>query len=235
VALTIAALATLLTLTPRLPLQNVLAIGVALYLTSAMALSLGTRWGFLLGKFQFTDALEPRLLGLVPWPVPFLWVALVLASRQAAKVMLRPWRREKAYGWVLFGVSTLLMLLQAAVLDPFGHRVTRWWVWTDTPPALNWAGAPLTLFSDCAALTVVLLLVATAWLIPKRPTGSIPSLEPVVIWLAFLLCFALGNLRAGIWLPGAVGVTSLGLVGWLAWRGRQFSFSPAGASADAPA
>jgi hypothetical protein len=162
-------------------------------------------------------------------------MAVLIASRQTAKVILRPWRREKPYGWILLGVAIGLAVLQTATLDPFGHRVMSWWAWEQPRTSLNWAGAPLTLFLDSAVLATVLLVLVTAWFIPKRPAGVTLDFEPVIIWLVMQLGFSLGDLRGGLWLPGAVGLASAGAVGWLAWRGRLFSLNSQASSGGVPA
>jgi len=230
------AVATLLaSLARRLPLQNALACGLILFLTSAMVLAVAVHTRFPLGRLEFTEGVGPRLLGLVAWPVPFLWVALVLSSRQAGKVILRPWRRHRQYGWLLLGCAVLLALLLVAVLDPFGHQVKGWWTWHPRAGAPTWCGAPLALLPTSALLSAGLLLCATVWLIPKRPTGLTPDFEPVVVWLTLDAWLALGCLRSGWVLPAVVGLAGGAAVAWLAWHGKRAPIlTPPGAPAGAP-
>lgn len=219
----LAAITVLTCLARRLPWQNVATLGLVIFLTSGMILAVAVQSGFPLGRLEFSADFGPRLLGFVAWPIPFLWVAVLLASRQCAKVVLRPWRRQKGYGWLLLGVSIGLAVLQALALEPWGHRVKGWWSWADVDRALSWFGAPLGVLVAAPLLIAALLVLATPWLLPKRPTGQAPPFEPVVVWLALEGWFGLGNLRAGLVVPGGIALVAVVAVGVLAWRGRQFT------------
>lgn len=211
-----------------LPVQNVVACGLVLVLTSAVALALSVKQGFPFGRFEFTDALGPRLLEALAWPVPFLWVAVLLASRQTAKVILQPWRRSKPYGWWLLGTATALAAVQTLALEPFGHRVMGWWVWPKTTATVTWYGAPLLMVVGAVLLAVALLVLAGPWLISKRPTGRVPDFEPVWVWLGLMVWWTVGNLRTGLWLAAGVALVAGGVTLWAAWRGAGFTFgSPA--------
>jgi uncharacterized membrane protein len=225
----------LVSLARRLPVQNAVACGLVLLLTSGMALAVAAHTRFPLGHFEFTGALGWRFLGLVSWPVGFLWVAVLLSSRQSAKVMLRPWRRRRHYGWLLLAVSVVLSVGLTAVVNPFGHRVKGWWMWRPPADSLTWYGAPLALLPAAAVLGGGLLLCATPWLIPKRSTGQPPELEPVAVWVVLATWPALGCLRAGLIGPAALGLGGAALVAGLAWWGQRATVTPAAAAADAPA
>jgi uncharacterized membrane protein len=226
VCLVLAACTMLAALARWLPVQNVVACGLVLSLTSAMALAFSVKQGFPFGRFEFSDALGPRLLEAVAWPVPFLWVAVLLASRQTAKVILQPWRRSKPYGWWLLGTATTLTAVQALALDPFGHRVMEWWTWPKTDTAVTWYGAPLLMVVGALLLAVALLVLAGPWLVSKRPTGRLPDFEPVWVWLGLMVWWTAGNLRAGLWLAAAVALLAGGAVFWLAWRGAGATVGP---------
>lgn len=216
-----ASLALLASLAGRLPLQNALACGAMIGVTAGMVVAVAVHTRFPLGRFEFSDVSGPRLLGLVAWPVPFLWVALLLSSRQCGKLILRPWRRHRHYGWLLLGVSVVLVLLLTLVLEPFGQTVKGWWTWQLPAGTAGWQGAPVALLPAVAVLTALLLLGATMWLIPKRPTGLPPERTPAVIWLALDLWLTLGCLRAGLPLPAGLGLAAAAGVAWLAWRGHR--------------
>lgn len=219
----LAAITVLTCLARRLPWQNVGTLGLVIFFTSGMMLAVAVQSGFPLGRLEFSADFGPRLLGFVAWPMPFLWVAVLLASRQGAKVILRPWRRLKGYGWLLLGVSIGLAVFQMLALEPLGHRVKAWWSWADVDRPLSWYGAPLGVLLATPLLITALLVLATPWLLPKRPTGQAPPFEPVVVWLALEGWFGLGNLRAGLVVPGGIALAAMVAVGVMAWRGRQFT------------
>lgn len=223
----LASVAVLAALAARLPLQNVLAAGLLVVLTAGMVMAVCAFSGAPLGRFEFTRELGPRLLDYVAWPVPFLWLAVVMSSRQTARVILRPWRRVKHYGWWLLGVALVLGLGVSLALEPFGRLVLGWWKW---PPAVaghaNWLGAPV-FFPPAAALFLLgLLLIATPWLIAKRPTGLAPDYGPVLCWLVLDAWPTLGGLGARLWISAAIGLAVGAAAAVLAWRGGRAALSP---------
>lgn len=224
----LASVAVLAALAARLPLQNVLAAGLLVLLTAGMVMAVCAFSGTPLGRFEFTRELGPRLLDYVAWPVPFLWLAVVLSARQSARVILRPWRRVKHYGWWLQGVSLLLGLGMSLALEPFGRLVLGWWKW---PPAVaghaNWLGAPVFFPLAAALLLLGLQLIATPWLIAKRPTGLAPDYGPVLTWLALDAWATLGTLGARFWTPAALGLAMGTAAAVLAWRGGRAVLTPA--------
>lgn len=232
----LAAMTLLASLARRLPLQNALACGVVLGATSAMVLALAVHTRVPLGRLEFGGGLGPRFFGLVPWPIPFLCLATLLASRQSARLLLRPWRRHPRYGWLLLAVAVGLSVLLAAVLDPFGHRVKGWWTWPPGNGLTTWSGAPWEMLPATAALAGGLLLCATAWLIPKRPTAHPLELDPALVWVTLAVWAGMGCLRGGLLLPALTGLGAAVAVAWLGWRGKQAgAVTPAAAPDGAPA
>ena len=111
--LVVALLTTLAALARRLPLQNVVACGLALVLTMGMALvvagsGLQGQPGLASGGAEGRNGFAVHDLHWLAWPAPLLWTAVLLASRQTAKVLLQPWRRQKVYGWWLLGTAKWL-------------------------------------------------------------------------------------------------------------------------------
>lgn len=218
----LASVAVLAALATRLPLQNVLACGLLVALTAGVTMALGSFTGTPLGRYEFAAGLGPRLLEYVAWPVPFLWLAVVLSAHRTARVMLRPWRRGKSYGWWLLAVAAGLAWVLTLTLEPFGREVLGWWKWPAGATAqAHWWGAPLFFPLAAAGFVLGLLLVATPWLIAKRPTGLAPEYGPAVTWLALSLWAGLGGAITRQWVPAAIGLAGAVIAGILAWRGAQ--------------
>ena len=216
----LASVAVLAALAARLPLQNVLACGLLVWLTAAMVMAVCAFTGSPLGRFEFTRALGGRLMDYVAWPVPFLWLAVVLSARQSTRVVLRPWRRVKNYGLWLLGVALVWSLALALTLEPFGRQVLGWWQWpVRSASHAHWLGAPGMFPAMTAVFMAALLLIASPWLITKRPSGVEPDYGPVLTWLALDLWAVLGGLSARLWTPAALGVVAGGALAALAWRG----------------
>ena len=225
----VAALTILAALARRLPLQNVVACGLALSLTMGMALALVAS-GLHDGAGLPPGAVEPGTgsdthnLGWQAWPAPLLWTAVLLASRQTAKVLLQPWRRQKQYGWWLLGTATGLAWLAVLVSGPFVDRVLWWWSWPRG--GVSWYGVPPAWLAGVLVLIALFLLLASAWLIPKRPTGRAADFAPVWVWSGLVLWFALGDLRAGFWVAAGLGIAAAAMVTPLAWRAARMPISP---------
>jgi uncharacterized membrane protein len=190
----------------RLPTQNLIAVGLAIAGLGGLTWLLSARLGFPLGHYQQSEAFGPRVFGLLGWPVPFLWLAIVLGSRGAAKLALRPWRRARPYGWLLLATSTLLVLAQVAALEPFAIKVREYWQWT-TPgqAASGWYGLPWGSFAGYAILGLATLLCATPWMIVKRPSPSTTPSHALKLYLCLNALFVCGHAREGLW--GALGLT----------------------------
>ncbi len=212
-------------LATRLPVQNVLAGGLAVFFSVWMVMAVTARLAILPARCEFTRELGPRLLDLVAWPVPFLWLAVVLSARQCARLILRPWRRMRVYGWWLQGVSLATGLVLALVIEPFGHRVLGWWKWLLGGRSGTWWGAPAAFPAAVAVLLAGLLLVAAPWLISKRPTGQTPDYGPLWIWLGLDVWAVAGLLHAGHWMPALIGVVGGAGLAVLAWRGGRATFT----------
>ncbi len=216
----LASVAVLASLASRLPLQNVLFCGVLVFLTAGMVMAVGAFSGSPLGRFEFTRELGPRLLAHVAWPAPFLWLAVVLSARQTARVILRPWRRIKYYGWWLLGVSLGLGLGLSLVLEPFGRRVLGWWQWSAVVTGhTHWLGAPVFFPVAVAVFLLVLLLIATPWLIAKRTLGLTPDYGPVLTWLALDVWAVQGAFGGQLWIPSVLGLAVGVVTAVLAWHG----------------
>src|SRR5437899_7727823 len=106
----LAAATSLLGLARRLPEQNVF---MAAMLIAAISFTIAivaekTRVPF--GPRGYTDALGGKISG-VPWPMPLLWLVVIVNSRGVARLILRPWRKTTYYGFWVIGLASLLAVL----------------------------------------------------------------------------------------------------------------------------
>jgi uncharacterized membrane protein len=210
-----ATLATLAGLARQLPVQNTLLGAAIIALIGSVAHSLAAATAIPFGPFIYTDAAGPRLLNLVAWPLPLLWIVAVLNSRGVARLILRPWRKLRAYGFWLIGITIALTVLFDAGLEPFATVVKHYWVWQPTRLPFTWSGAPVTNFLGWLLTTLLIMAFATPALIDKRarPANRPADYHPLVIWLLAIILFATGAALRQLWLPVAfctvtgVGVT----------------------------
>jgi uncharacterized membrane protein len=216
----LATIGTVVALWRRLPLQNVLGAALIIALIGGAAHAVGEKTDLPFGPFVFGPEAGPKLFPTLPWAVPLLWVVAVLNSRGVARLILRPWRKTKAYGfWVIGSTAALVMLFDLA-LDPFASRAKHYWLWSPTRLPVTWQGAPLLNFLSWAVVTLLILAFVTPLLINKRPRAkSRPDYHPLGLWLAALLLFAGGAALKRLWPATAVDAGIGAVTAVLAIRG----------------
>ena len=197
-----AAGSTLASLWRRLPLQNVLTVAFGVAVIGGGLTTLGAKTGLPFGPFIFGSGIGPVYYKSLSWVMPLIWVVIILNSRGVARLILRPWRKNKTYGYKVIGLTALLVLLFDVAFDPFASRVRHSWVWMPSALKLTWQGAPLANFLTWAAITLLILVVITPWLVVKQPRQKRGAdLYPIGVWLGGLVLFAVGCGVNGIWAP----------------------------------
>ena len=220
------AVATMVSLCGQLPGQNVLLAAVVIGFIGGLAHGLGAATAIPFGPFTFTDNAGFKILGVVAWPVPAIWIIAILNSRGVARLILRPWRKLRTYGFWLIGVTAALTVLFAVALDPFAAQVKRYWLWQPTKFPFTWHGAPLVSFLGWLVTTLLILAFATPALINKQPEfrakRTPPDYLPLVVWLLSLALFATGAIMHKLWpAAGFCIITSVATV-FLAVRGARW-------------
>lgn len=207
------ALTTLAALARHLPMQNtLLAAGIIAALGTGAHL-VGALTAIPFGPFRFTEAAGPRLFGLVAWITPFLWVLVVLNSRGVARLILRPWRKLRNYGFWLIGLTVVLSVLLEAAFEPFAAAVKNYWLWEPTRLPVTWGGAPVTNFIGWFVTALLIMAFAAPTLIDKRArsAGRPPDYHPLVVWLLALGLFATGLGLRQLWVHAGYCVV-LGII-----------------------
>jgi len=202
--LLLAAIGTLVSLTRQLPLQNVLLAAFVIALMGGAAHALGARAGIPFGEFTFGAAIGPKIFNTLPWAMPLIWIVAVLNSRGVGRLVLRPWRKTKNYGFWLMGLTSVLTALFDLALDPFAARIKHYWFWTPTKFPLSWQGAPLVDFLGWGIVTLLILVFITPALINKKLSKrSVPDFHPLCVWLGSVLLFGIACAMQGLW-PAAI-------------------------------
>ena len=203
---------TLASLWRHLPLQNVLLAAFGIAVIGGGLTALGAKTYLPFGPFIFGTAFGTLLFNTLPWAMPLVWVVVVLNSRGVARLILRPWRKNKTYGYRLIGLTAVLVLLFDIALDPFASRVKHYWHWLPTTLPLNWQGAALINFLAWALITVLILLFISPALIVKKPRSKRGAdLHPLCLWLGGIILFGTGSGIQAIWTPVFVDV-AIGIV-----------------------
>jgi uncharacterized membrane protein len=200
--LILAAMASILALNRRLPLQNVLtAAGIAAVFGGiAHALTAVPNLPLPFGPLIFNPSAGAKIFNHLPWTIPLLWIVVILNARGVSRLILRPWREVKNYGFWLMGLTVLLVVAFDVALEPFAARVKHLWIWKPTGTTITWQGATSLNFIAWALVSLLILAFATPFLIRKQGNLSDPDLHPLFIWLGALLLFTIGCAETGLWL-----------------------------------
>ncbi|HSY74628.1 MAG TPA: carotenoid biosynthesis protein [Dongiaceae bacterium] len=205
VLLLLAVIGTLVSLTRQLPSQNVLLAASVIAIVGGGISALGAITGIPFGPFTFTAELEPKIFNTLPWAMPLVWVVAILNSRGTARLILRPWRKTRSYGFCLMGLTAALTMLFALAFDPFASRIKHYWLWSPIRFAITWQGAPLVNFSSWGIVTLLILVLVTPALINKQLSKRrSPDFHPLCVWLGSILLFGIAAGMNGLWTAVAV-------------------------------
>lgn len=224
VLVVLAAVTTLVSLARQLPTQNVMLAAAGIALIGGIAHLIGATMAIPFGPFTYTEAAGPKLFNTLAWPVPVIWVIAILNSRGVARLMLRPWRKLRAYGFWVIGLTAVLTVLFDFNLEPFAARARHYWVWNATKFPLTWQGVPLVNFLGWLLVALLILAFVTPALIDKRllPAKRPPDYHPLAVWLLAQALFAAGALAHGFWLALNVGLSTSVVVAAVALRGARW-------------
>jgi uncharacterized membrane protein len=207
------ALATLSTLSAQarqLQWQYVLAVAGIIAVVGGGALALSLESGIPFGPFDFGPAAGPKLFNCLPWTIPLIWIVVLINSRGVSRLILRPWRKTKTYGFWLIGVTVGLVGLFDLGMDPFLVHLQRFWFWRPTKFPVNWQGAPLTNVLGWIVVSLLIFAFATPMLIKKQPgQKSHPDYHPLGMWIGALGLFAVAAGMHGLWVPLALDVVAV--------------------------
>lgn len=218
----VATFSTCFSLSRQLPGQNVMMSVVIIAVLGGLAHAAGALTSVPFGPFVYTGKAGPRLSHVLPWWIPFLWVVVLLNSRGVAKLILRPWRKTRSYGFRLLGVTVALCVVFDLGLEPFATRVGDFWLWLPTRLPLSWYSAPLTNTVGWAVASLLVLAFATPSLINKSPATPPRDLHPLVLWVALSLLFVAGSAAHYLWGATAVTGIAVSIVMVLAVRGYRW-------------
>ena len=207
-----------------LPVQNVLLAAAIIGLIGGIVELVGAASGIPFGPRIFLDESGPQIFGILPWGLPLVWIVFLLNSRGVARLMLRPWRKSKTYGFRVIGLTCLLVVALNLGFEPFASRANHFWIWQSAKNLLAWYGAPWVNFVSVGLTVLLILAFATPSLINKTPSSKkrLPDYQPLILWLAMNLYFAVANGFAGLQLAMVIGLVLSFVAGIFAWRGARW-------------
>jgi uncharacterized membrane protein len=221
----LAAVASLMALSRQLPAQNVLLAAVVIGLCGGLAhgLSADSSISLPFGPIHFNSQSTGAFLNWVPWTIPFIWIIALLNARGLARLILRPWRTCRNYGFRLIGLTVLLAVAFDVALEPFAWYARHFWYWQSTRLTIHWQGVSPLNFLGWALVSSVVMLLITPTLIPKQPRPpAAPDYHPLGIWLGAFLLFAIGSARASLWGAAAADAAIVLVTAGFALRGANW-------------
>lgn len=194
-------IATLASLARALPGHKVLIAATIIAVLGGSAHAIGVASAIPFGPFVYTDAAGPRLFNTVAWPMPFVWIVIVLNARGVARLGLKPWRKTKTYGFWVIGIATLLVVLLDLGLETFAAKVARYWLWLPTKFSCTWHGMPWINSLGWALVSLLMFAFATPFLINKssRSRKLPPDYHPLIVWVMLLIWFGTGAAMEQVW------------------------------------
>jgi uncharacterized membrane protein len=211
----------LASLTCQLPLQNVMFASVIIAAVAGAVQTLGAMTAIPFGPYVYMDAIGQRLFEPLPlpWTVPFIWIIAISCARGVGRLILRPWRKTRSYGFWLMGLTVALIVLFDLGLEPFATQVKKFWFWAPTRAGIYWYSTPWVNFFAWAGTGLLILAFATPTLINKKPVSQPPDFHPLIIWLLVSLLFATGAIANRLWAAAAVIVAHSLITAIFAVRG----------------
>ena len=217
----LAAVTSLLGLARRLPEQNLFMATTLITAISFIITVIAEKTRVPFGPRGYTDALGGKVFG-VPWPMPLLWLVVVVNSRGVARLILRPWRKTTYYGFWVIGLAGMLAVLFDASLEPFATRSRHYWFWETHVHVPGWYSAPWVNYLGWFVSALGILAFTTPWLINKQPVKQPTDYHPLVLWLFLNLYFATGNALQHLWFAVAFSLVVNVLVTAYAVRGARW-------------
>jgi len=194
------ALASIVSLNRQLPLQNVLSAAAITAAIGGLAHALSVRSAIPFGPVVFNSQAAWQFFNTLPWTIPALWIVVIFNARGVGRLILRPWRKVKSYGYWLIALTALLAVAFDLALEPFAWHVKHLWLWQPTKLVVAWHCVSALNFIGWGGVSLFILMLITPSLIRKQPGGSnVPDYQPLAIWLGALLIFAVGSAGAGLW------------------------------------
>jgi uncharacterized membrane protein len=222
VVLFLALASTLTSLSGQLPLQNVLLAAFIIGVIAGGIQLVGALTGIPFGPLVYTQGAGPQLFNSMSWAIPFVWIIALLNARGVARLIMRPWRKLRIYGYWVIGLTALLALIFDFGLEPYATHLKRYWLWRPTKLSVDWYGTPLSNFLGWLVTALLALAFSTPSLMKKKPSKSALNYHPLMVWVALNVLFIASSFSQHFWLAGAASAVMCIVVTAFAVRGANW-------------
>jgi uncharacterized membrane protein len=217
-----AAATTLFALSRQLPGQNVFLAAGIIAAISGTVQAIGALSGVPFGPYVYTDAAGPKFFNVLPWSIPVVWIIVIFNARGVARLILRPWRKGRLYGFRLIGVTAALAVAFDFGLEPFATQVKDYWLWQPTKLGLLWQGTPPSNFLGWLVTALLILAFVTPALINKSHHKFPPDYHPLMVWILLSLLFVTGELKHHLWVAATFFIVTSAVAASMAIRGARW-------------
>lgn len=205
----------------RLPSENAIGAGLATLILCFAYVGIAARNNDLLSGIVFGGGLGFSFLGLFPFSLPFLIAGSLLASREAARSILRPWRRSNSYGYSVLAISSSLFVLLHAGFESIAVAQAGWWTYPEASPesgALLFCGAPVGVHIAWLLFAFLTLALASAWLLKRRVWYEPPHWQGPGFYMTLIAWVMLNNILHGAMQAAVLEFVTLAVVALGAFR-----------------
>lgn len=182
--------------------------GLLIVALSWLTEHLGVTTGWPFGRYTYSDGLGAKIIGVVPFPIPFAWLLVIPASIGAARCL------GARRGWQILALTTALVVAFDLLLEPFAVYVLRYWRWIDSGP---YYGVPMINFVAWGALGLILTVLTLALCGPRIVEPRVLPQIPALLFALNIVQFTLVDLVYGYRWAALVGVLLIGVATWR-WR-----------------
>jgi uncharacterized membrane protein len=218
--LVLATASTLVSQIRSLQFQNIAVVAAIILALASGILFLNAKTEIPFGPIIFTKKCGAQLFDALPPALPLLWLVAILNCRGVARLILRPWRKTRTYGFRVIGLTCALATLFDFALEPFATRANHFWLWRISSGVNNPFGSPWVNFFGWAVTTLFILVVITPWLINKMPGKRPPDFHPLALWFTLNIFLAANLATHQLWLPTAIALAVCATVGGFVWKNR---------------
>ncbi len=204
--------------------------GLAVTLAGLLAWAvehLGETTGWPFGRYQYTEMLQPQILGIVPVPITLAWLMAGFGSWQLARLTLPEATSRRAHAGLAALTGALIVVLDLQI-ETVATFINPYWGWIDTGPYYD---VPPQNFVAWWVVGVLMALIVAATL-PAGAGGDAPGdgrgvtrqpslwarliaavwpRVPALLYLLSSVFFTAANLARGYPLAGMVGLAFLAI------------------------
>lgn len=171
--LVLASASSLISLCRWLPWQNVLSSAALIGVLGTLIECLATNGSHLM---EPASTGGPSAISL--WPLALVWILAVLNCRGVARLVLQRWRTQPNYGFLLLGLTAVLVVTLIESFLRFGSGLFPAVAHVSPGSAGPAARSVVYLLLGSG----IVLLAATPYLINKRPVPQPVDWHPLILW-----------------------------------------------------